>query len=572
MGNYYNSGDIINYDGEIVNNFVKPYDEIDFLTTHGEKFISDEPVISVMITFHNKERYAERCLRSFLNQTITVPYEVVAIDDSSTDRTVEIIKQYPKVRYFKVDYKSAAKARNFGLKQMRGKYFCFFDGDDFCYADYLETLYKGIQGYDVCATRYKYDLATEQFIIPTCNFFEYDERVLSYCGMINTPIMVRAELGKKLKWSPDLFCYEDWNISLQLRKMKAKVNLIREEKWEYVYNVDSKWGSGEVREHRLENYKKVLKLHNLKPKKAEVTFFTLIAQDRTLDAYFDCVHKLEMPKEKIHWIIYIDSNDLELLDKVKAKAKEFKFLTTKIYFANKKDKYENKNFTERADQITGNLKRMVNECAKFNNYTPYFFMLEDDTLCPPDAFKKLWKLIKKDEKVVYASGVEISKCNDRHLGVGYLKEDDEGNINWRLMPKPKKRGIESFDSGGWYCWIGKTDVIRTHKFRIIEDGRFLGPDTLMVFDLKKRGFKCLTDWSVSCKHYDYKMKKWLGVEDGKGYEIHYKKTVHNAYEPVIKKLQMKTDYQIIVSILKKERERRKKEKEKNRIDKNRKSK
>jgi len=60
-------------------------------------------------------------------------------------------------------------------------------------------LYNGIQGYDVCATRYSYEVAERQEIIPTCNFFEYDERILSYCGMINTPIMVKKEFGEKLE-------------------------------------------------------------------------------------------------------------------------------------------------------------------------------------------------------------------------------------------------------------------------------------------------------------------------------------------------------------------------------------
>jgi len=78
-----------------------------------------------------------------------------------------------------------------------------------------------------------------------------------------------------------------------------------------------------------------------------------------------------------------------MLERVKEKAKDFNFLTTKIYFTNEQDDYMSHNFTERANRITRNLKYMINEAIKFNNYTPFFFMLEDDTLAPKNAFQKL---------------------------------------------------------------------------------------------------------------------------------------------------------------------------------------
>jgi len=60
-------------------------------------------------------------------------------------------------------------------------------------------------------------------------------------------------------------------------------------------------------------------------------------------------------------------------------------------------------------------------------------------------------MIKKDEKIAYVSGIETSKCGDRHLGCCYLHTDESGDITHRVLPKPKKTGFESFDGGGWYC-------------------------------------------------------------------------------------------------------------------------
>jgi len=50
--------------------------------------------------------------------------------------------------------------------------------------------------------------------------------------------------------------------------------------------------------------------------------------------------------------------------------------------------------------------------------------------------------------MVYVSGVEPAKCADRHLGVGHLYANEQGEIFDRIIPAPKKSGLESFESGG----------------------------------------------------------------------------------------------------------------------------
>jgi len=117
----YNQGDIVFTDNPI--DGLKLLDEQQQVKTYNGAYISDQPIISVMITFHNKEKYCKKCIDSFIEQTVRIPYEIIAIDDASTDRTAEMLKSYgDKIRYFRVENKSAAKSRNFGLTQMRGKY------------------------------------------------------------------------------------------------------------------------------------------------------------------------------------------------------------------------------------------------------------------------------------------------------------------------------------------------------------------------------------------------------------------------------------------------------------------
>lgn len=84
----------------------------------------------------NAEKYLERCLKSVSRATekLTSATEILLIDNSSTDKTLEIAKRIAKelknVQIFKCRKEGAAAARNFGMKMARGKYVWFIDVDD----------------------------------------------------------------------------------------------------------------------------------------------------------------------------------------------------------------------------------------------------------------------------------------------------------------------------------------------------------------------------------------------------------------------------------------------------------
>lgn len=101
--------------------------------------------ISVIIPVFNVEHYIERCLNSLLQQTIT-DFEIVIVDDGSTDRTREICEQYQKyddrIRIIGQKNMGVAIARNVGLKMARGEWISFVDADDYVENYYLESLYS----------------------------------------------------------------------------------------------------------------------------------------------------------------------------------------------------------------------------------------------------------------------------------------------------------------------------------------------------------------------------------------------------------------------------------------------
>ena len=91
-------------------------------------------LISVIIPMYNTEKYISDCLNSLLKQTYT-NFEAIVINDGSTDRCGEIVKEYMKKdsRFKLIEQKNqgASAARNLGIEIARGDYLYFLDSDDF---------------------------------------------------------------------------------------------------------------------------------------------------------------------------------------------------------------------------------------------------------------------------------------------------------------------------------------------------------------------------------------------------------------------------------------------------------
>lgn len=87
-------------------------------------------LVSVIIPAYNAEAFIAEALDSVINQTIQ-DFEVVVIDDGSTDRTADIVKHYDsRVKLISVDNGGPAKARNRGIRESGGEYVAFLDADD----------------------------------------------------------------------------------------------------------------------------------------------------------------------------------------------------------------------------------------------------------------------------------------------------------------------------------------------------------------------------------------------------------------------------------------------------------
>ena len=101
--------------------------------------------ISVIMPCYNTEQYVEETLKSVLNQSFK-DYEIICLNDGSTDGTLEILKRYqqsyPNIRVISSENHGSAYQRNTGVQCAQGKYIYYMDSDDLLKENCLETLYQ----------------------------------------------------------------------------------------------------------------------------------------------------------------------------------------------------------------------------------------------------------------------------------------------------------------------------------------------------------------------------------------------------------------------------------------------
>ena len=102
----------------------------------------NQPQISVIVPVYNVEKYLSRCIESILSQTFT-DFELLLIDDGSTDRSGEICDEYAKkdtrIRVFHTKNRGVSAARNLGLDNAKGEWISFVDSDDWVECNHFQS-------------------------------------------------------------------------------------------------------------------------------------------------------------------------------------------------------------------------------------------------------------------------------------------------------------------------------------------------------------------------------------------------------------------------------------------------
>lgn len=101
-------------------------------------------MFSVIIPTYNRQDFISKAIDSVVQQSFQ-DWELIIVDDGSTDETSSVLKNYSedeRIRVFFQKNKGRSFARNKGIKESKGDFICFLDSDDYYFPNHLDSFYK----------------------------------------------------------------------------------------------------------------------------------------------------------------------------------------------------------------------------------------------------------------------------------------------------------------------------------------------------------------------------------------------------------------------------------------------
>lgn len=197
-------------------------------------------LISIIIPVYNCQDYLKRCLDSVFLQDYS-NYEVICIDDGSTDDSAQIAKEY-NVRYYYQENSGQAVARNKGIELAKGEWLCFVDSDDAIQPNYLSKMYEATNNdIDIVVCRIK--RINEDG--------SYNIDVMKKLGIINnkealvtvnlgpTNKLIRKEVIKDSRFACDKLRFEDVLFTTELLTNSRHINIIDDVLYDYYIRENS---------------------------------------------------------------------------------------------------------------------------------------------------------------------------------------------------------------------------------------------------------------------------------------------------------------------------------------------
>jgi len=124
---------------------------IDVMESHSKVSEGRPVLVSVVMPTYNRRNYIRESLDSVLSQDFS-DYEVIVVDDGSTDGTEKMVRPYQdRIRYIRQENRGAGAARNVGIRKARGQYIAFMDSDDLARPHHLKSLSSFLDRNPDCA-------------------------------------------------------------------------------------------------------------------------------------------------------------------------------------------------------------------------------------------------------------------------------------------------------------------------------------------------------------------------------------------------------------------------------------
>ena len=156
--------------------------------------------VSIVITTYNYDRYLGECISSCLNQISSgLSYEIIVVDDGSTDSTQEILSCFypPYLKSYRIQNSGIERASNFGFNASKGEYIVRVDADDSLLPNYMRTVEQYLSsGYAFFYSDYNViDSVSETVREMNLPMFDMEE-VLSRGDFLATGTLYHADLIK----------------------------------------------------------------------------------------------------------------------------------------------------------------------------------------------------------------------------------------------------------------------------------------------------------------------------------------------------------------------------------------
>lgn len=210
-----------------------------------------KPAISVIIPVYNAKKYLTRCLESVFSQSF-LDYEIIAVDDGSTDGSGEILDFYKckddRLIVYHQSNKGIAGARKAGLERARGQYIAFVDSDDYIYQDFLSRLYSTALSQKAEIVMCDYDMIYESKTRYAClglkNQMLINAKDAYLKGIALSPVLwnklyKRAWIEEKIAQFKPLHTGEDYDFNVQLLPGLHLMATIPDSLYAYVQNPES---------------------------------------------------------------------------------------------------------------------------------------------------------------------------------------------------------------------------------------------------------------------------------------------------------------------------------------------
>ncbi len=183
------------------------------------------PEISVLMPAYNAEKYLGVALQSILDQTFTA-FELIVIDDGSSDRTWEIIQQYAGRDERIVALKNEKNLKisatlNKGLALARGKYLARMDADDWSYSDRLKKQYDFMESHpDIVLSGGVLEICSEDLKKISLRTYQLEDReirkkIFRYSPFAHPLIICRMLALENVRYNNRLFDAEDYDFYFQ---------------------------------------------------------------------------------------------------------------------------------------------------------------------------------------------------------------------------------------------------------------------------------------------------------------------------------------------------------------------